>query len=647
MKKFLTKLFAARARTRKKAPRRPQLGVERLDDRILMTVSATLSGPGTVLNVSGDNKTDIIKVSYDNSTHLATVAETNSGTVLQISAPSLAKVQFTPGTASGSYYENLTPFSSSFTGSTMSATWQSSKHRLVVSRTSGAEAHLSLSTSDGNPFLYEAASGNWYLPGNSVSNLSSPAVYVPIQGGDHTYSIHLLGNGSTQLTSFGQTPDSPALRKTFVTDFARYDGHVNRAFMLDVFNTARAQATVTPQQYIDLKTMIDAGNPSSTILSMDPAVYNLAEKVLGETNGADSTSISSANASINGNLKSTGDTSAHLGQLVNQWFYGTSLPALTKSPWYSNYGYQNIGFSLFHLDGSLSYTDVTQGNLGDCYLLAGLAEVAARNPQAIKDMFTDNGDGTFTVRFFTYNVPGINNGTADYVTVNRELPVDKAWGGSVYAGWGGGVWVALAEKAYAQMNAENRLALNLGQNGQNTYDAIAKGNAGLVVSQITGHSYNPNPETPDYNTAQAEWNAGNYLVFTTTSSPADPALVKDHAYAVLGVQKSWTGGTVITLYNPWGNFYTLGLNSSDSWIYGGLASSFGNQQAVSVSATPPSAGQSGSLVTLPGGSQGRQPQGVVAPEAHNNSTAPTAALDLVLADMAASQHRSRWELSLN
>ena len=57
----------------------------------------------------------------------------------------------------------------------------------------------------------------------------------------------------------------------------------------------------------------------------------------------------------------------------------------------------------------------------------------------------DNGDGTYTVRFF-------RNGSPVYVTVNQELPVSSA-GNSIYAGWGGFVntyagselWVALAE----------------------------------------------------------------------------------------------------------------------------------------------------------------------------------------------------------
>ncbi|NTY02530.1 C2 family cysteine protease [Deinococcus sp. JMULE3] len=43
--------------------------------------------------------------------------------------------------------------------------------------------------------------------------------------------------------------------------------------------------------------------------------------------------------------------------------------------------------------------DIMQGSLGDCYLLAGMAAVAKTNPEMIKQMITQNKDGSITVRF--------------------------------------------------------------------------------------------------------------------------------------------------------------------------------------------------------------------------------------------------------
>ena len=74
--------------------------------------------------------------------------------------------------------------------------------------------------------------------------------------------------------------------------------------------------------------------------------------------------------------------------------------------------------------GVPSYLDVEQGVVGDCWLEASLAEVAARDPQDIKDMFVydgttvDNGStvGLYSVRFFS------PDGVGFYIQVDTALP---------------------------------------------------------------------------------------------------------------------------------------------------------------------------------------------------------------------------------
>src|SRR5262249_26278426 len=69
--------------------------------------------------------------------------------------------------------------------------------------------------------------------------------------------------------------------------------------------------------------------------------------------------------------------------------------------------YTQVNGSLFGPNGP-SYLDVQQGTSGDCWLLASLAEVAARSPSDITSMFTYNGTATengvtvgiYTVRFY-------------------------------------------------------------------------------------------------------------------------------------------------------------------------------------------------------------------------------------------------------
>ena len=126
--------------------------------------------------------------------------------------------------------------------------------------------------------------------------------------------------------------------------------------------------------------------------------------------------------------------------------------------------------------------------MGDCYLISSLGAIADSSPAAIQNMFVDNGDGTWTVRFYA-------NGTADYVTVNSQLPVTSQ-GNLIFDGYGlnsqsasNVLWIELAEKAYAQWNQTGKE----GRNGQNSYAAIEGGWMADVDAQVLGHaaaSYN-------------------------------------------------------------------------------------------------------------------------------------------------------------
>ena len=81
--------------------------------------------------------------------------------------------------------------------------------------------------------------------------------------------------------------------------------------------------------------------------------------------------------------------------------------------------------------------------MGDCYFIAAMGSIADTDPQAIENMFIDNGDGTYTVRFYAQNAVGTY--VPDYVTVNSTLPANGD-GSLMYAGVGadGAVLAALA-----------------------------------------------------------------------------------------------------------------------------------------------------------------------------------------------------------
>ncbi len=97
-------------------------------------------------------------------------------------------------------------------------------------------------------------------------------------------------------------------------------------------------------------------------------------------------------------------------------------------------------------------TDVSQRVSGECYLYAGLQNIARMYPQKIKEMIKDNGDGTATVRLYGKKINKETKAT-EYVPV--YVRVDKVISkfgspGMEYERMGEDcLWVNLIERAYA------------------------------------------------------------------------------------------------------------------------------------------------------------------------------------------------------
>jgi hypothetical protein len=207
-----------------------------------------------------------------------------------------------------------------------------------------------------------------------------------------------------------------------------------------------------------------------------------------------------------------------------------------------------------------SFLDVQQGQEGDCWLIASLAAVAARNPSDIQSMFTAAGttveNGTtvnlYNVRFFD------GGGTAHYVMVDTELPA----GGSYYDSTSTGVlWVALAEKAYAEANGQGIVTSQ--HVGVDSYDALNNGYPAWALQAITGRSANSYSINPT--DIGAAWNSGQVIVLTTTN-PASPYIVGGHAYAVVGYDAS--GSYPYEVLNPWGGTASSLWCPQDTKVYG-------------------------------------------------------------------------------
>lgn len=101
------------------------------------------------------------------------------------------------------------------------------------------------------------------------------------------------------------------------------------------------------------------------------------------------------------------------------------------------------------IEGAPDMTDVDQGALNDCYVMAALAAAALADAQRVKDNIRDNGDGTYTVKLYI-NVMGV--WLPVDVTVTDEIPLDDN-GNPVYAqpSSDAEMWAMLYEKAYAKL----------------------------------------------------------------------------------------------------------------------------------------------------------------------------------------------------
>ncbi len=360
-----------------------------------------------------------------------------------------------------------------------------------------------------------------------------------LNGTNSTLTIPASG-GSTPNNNgtgdwFDQNIQDAALRQLLRTSYA--DQVLNRTDVLAVFNQVRSDGTVTTDEFNDLK---DVASNTSLFGSSSYIADITQNVVLGNAANA------KYQGTTLGNL-SAGASAAKLDKLVNKWFVGADRPVASYSG--MTVTYVTANGSLFG-SGGPKYTDVRQGAVGDCYFVGTLAEVALRTPATIQNMFVINGDGSYGVRFY-------QNGTSRWVTVDSQLPTYSG-GWFLYANMGSRasdasnvLWVALAEKAYVQMNEAGWLRPAGWGGGINSYDGIEGGmftDAARQIANRAGSNYYVNGTSDDASLNNAV-TTGKLVGFASKGTPADSRVVGNHQYVVVGYNSSTK---TVTLFNPWG-----------------------------------------------------------------------------------------------
>ena len=219
-------------------------------------------------------------------------------------------------------------------------------------------------------------------------------------------------------------------------------------------------------------------------------------------------------------------------------------PAVT-----SGYTYKTFSGNTLFSSAGPQVSDVRQGKVGDCWLMAGLGAIANDDAFALRQNIVDFDDGTYGVRLG-------NN----FFRVDNDLPVEYAWSTTpVYAHLGAqnSMWVAVAEKAYASY----RIPMFGSQY------AYLDGGWPVEVNRAfgatsTGDNELNNPFIGGYANATAlandifnHWNHYDAVTvsFAGGSIASGAPLENNHSYTVMYVTSNSSGVvTSITLRNPWG-----------------------------------------------------------------------------------------------
>ncbi len=362
-----------------------------------------------------------------------------------------------------------------------------------------------------------------FTAGNSVGSFT-----ITANIGTRSNSVAVQVTAATPST----TLRNQALANLVTSLYA--DNQLSRLEMIQILRSAGSDGTVDSTELVDLRYIVS----SNSTFAMPSHVRELARDVVN-SNAANQTFKGQAA----GNL-AAGSSSTLLNNLVDKWFLGADEPILTTS----SLSYQTVVGSLFNTTPSRA--DAKQGMLGDCYFIAALASIADKNADAVRNMFIDNGDETYTIRFYGGSASGSR--TADYVTVNRRLPAYSN-GALGYSSYGMSIlsaatplWIAFAEKAYAQWNETGQA----GRDGTNRYAAIEGGWMANVNAQVLGYnSSNYAFASSSKQTLVDALNSTKSVTLGTMQNASAGGLVGSHAYSITGYNATTD---TFSLHNPWG-----------------------------------------------------------------------------------------------
>jgi hypothetical protein len=191
---------------------------------------------------------------------------------------------------------------------------------------------------------------------------------------------------------------------------------------------------------------------------------------------------------------------------------------------------------------AISVNDVIQGQLGDCFLLAAIGELALVDPSAIANMIHVNPDGTETVTLYA---PSGGAFTVVSEVVTNTFGDPSVEDGASAISRQSEIWVQVLEKAVAQLDGGYSV-LDLG------------GYPYLAMEQLVGSTATwISPSAVTLSVLQADVASGDLITMDTPAgAPLGYNLVngatQGHAYIFQSLTVV-NGIPEVNLLNPWGS----------------------------------------------------------------------------------------------
>lgn len=203
--------------------------------------------------------------------------------------------------------------------------------------------------------------------------------------------------------------------------------------------------------------------------------------------------------------------------------------------------------------------DLRQGKVSNCYMLAATTSLIQHDPEAIKHIIKDNGDGTATVRLYK------GEGQPVFIRIKKEVPRLAATGGAILTS--GPLWMQLIEMAAAHVGLFK-------EGGRTGVGSLWHGPGSLWFGMLTGVFEHENlcdvekdlPLTMDLDALFNDMmhaKENNIVYHMGTRSNTTAGMNSGHAYTVIGARLI-NNARYVTLRNPYANMsYQYTINEGE------------------------------------------------------------------------------------